>query len=208
MNPNNVNIKSNTLLSLLFILNIICCRYLYYPPITVIHLWSAILFRFIMKRCQGRLDFGGNCVTTDEKWTYTFLYIHCVLSHSGRVWKMNSLSPEVALSRISPELRPLLCSVVRNGRIGLDSSSCLRITDLKSGWVFCKLNKSITFGKQCVCKFSKLQIWLISWTEIDNFLIKILSQILNQNSRKQRGLFRINQWVYYRSLLLLISKLL
>ncbi|XP_016391055.1 BRCA1-A complex subunit BRE-like isoform X2 [Sinocyclocheilus rhinocerous] len=52
---------------------------------------------------------------------------------SGRVWKMNSLSPEVALSRISPELRPLLCSVVRNGRVGLDSSSCLRITDLKSG---------------------------------------------------------------------------
>uniref|UniRef100_A0A671PHI4 BRISC and BRCA1-A complex member 2 n=1 Tax=Sinocyclocheilus anshuiensis TaxID=1608454 RepID=A0A671PHI4_9TELE len=46
---------------------------------------------------------------------------------------MNSLSPEVALSRISPELRPLLCSVVRNGRVGLDSSSCLRITDLKSG---------------------------------------------------------------------------
>uniref|UniRef100_A0A672TD01 BRISC and BRCA1-A complex member 2 n=1 Tax=Sinocyclocheilus grahami TaxID=75366 RepID=A0A672TD01_SINGR len=46
---------------------------------------------------------------------------------------MNSLSPEVALSRISPELRPLLCSVVRDGRVGLDSSSCLRITDLKSG---------------------------------------------------------------------------
>uniref|UniRef100_A0A9J8BRW2 BRISC and BRCA1-A complex member 2 n=1 Tax=Cyprinus carpio carpio TaxID=630221 RepID=A0A9J8BRW2_CYPCA len=46
---------------------------------------------------------------------------------------MNSLSPEVTLSRISPELRPLLCSVVRNGRVGLDSSSCLRITDLKSG---------------------------------------------------------------------------
>ncbi|KAL1258028.1 hypothetical protein QQF64_011272, partial [Cirrhinus molitorella] len=51
----------------------------------------------------------------------------------ARVWKMNSLSPEVALSRISPELRPLLCSVVRNGQVGLDSSSCLRITDLKSG---------------------------------------------------------------------------
>ncbi|ROL41537.1 BRISC and BRCA1-A complex member 2 [Anabarilius grahami] len=46
---------------------------------------------------------------------------------------MNSLSPEVALSRISPELRPLLCTVVRNGRVGLDSSNCLRITDLKSG---------------------------------------------------------------------------
>uniref|UniRef100_A0AAR2JG10 BRISC and BRCA1-A complex member 2 n=1 Tax=Pygocentrus nattereri TaxID=42514 RepID=A0AAR2JG10_PYGNA len=46
---------------------------------------------------------------------------------------MNSLSPEVALSRISPELRPLLCSVVRNGRVGLDSTNCLRITDLKTG---------------------------------------------------------------------------
>ncbi|KAK1793196.1 hypothetical protein P4O66_011597 [Electrophorus voltai] len=46
---------------------------------------------------------------------------------------MNSLSPEVALSRISPELRPLLCSVVRNGQVGLDSTNCLRITDLKTG---------------------------------------------------------------------------
>ncbi|XP_048830406.1 BRISC and BRCA1-A complex member 2 isoform X1 [Brienomyrus brachyistius] len=46
---------------------------------------------------------------------------------------MNSLSPEVALNRISPELRPLLSSVVRNGRVGLDSTNCLRITDLKSG---------------------------------------------------------------------------
>ncbi|KPP77489.1 hypothetical protein Z043_103087 [Scleropages formosus] len=46
---------------------------------------------------------------------------------------MNSLSPEVALNRITPELRPLLSSVVRNGRVGLDSSSCLRITDLKTG---------------------------------------------------------------------------
>lgn len=48
-------------------------------------------------------------------------------------WKMNSLSPELALSRIAPELRPLLCTVVRNGRVGLDSTNCLRITDLKSG---------------------------------------------------------------------------
>ncbi|TSM77412.1 BRISC and BRCA1-A complex member 2 [Bagarius yarrelli] len=46
---------------------------------------------------------------------------------------MNSLSPELALSRISPDLRPLLCTVVRNGRVGLDSTNCLRITDLKSG---------------------------------------------------------------------------
>ncbi|KAF5896222.1 BRISC and BRCA1-A complex member 2, partial [Clarias magur] len=46
---------------------------------------------------------------------------------------MNSLSPELALSRMSPELRPLLCTVVRNGRVGLDSTNCLRVTDLKSG---------------------------------------------------------------------------
>ncbi|XP_042181510.1 BRISC and BRCA1-A complex member 2 isoform X1 [Oncorhynchus tshawytscha] len=46
---------------------------------------------------------------------------------------MNSMSPEVALNRISPELRPLLCSVVRNGRVGLDSTNCLRVTDLKTG---------------------------------------------------------------------------
>uniref|UniRef100_A0A8D3BN67 BRISC and BRCA1-A complex member 2 n=1 Tax=Scophthalmus maximus TaxID=52904 RepID=A0A8D3BN67_SCOMX len=43
------------------------------------------------------------------------------------------MSPEVALNRIAPELRPLLCSVVRNGRVGLDSTSCLRVTDLKTG---------------------------------------------------------------------------
>uniref|UniRef100_A0A8C6P061 BRISC and BRCA1-A complex member 2 n=1 Tax=Nothobranchius furzeri TaxID=105023 RepID=A0A8C6P061_NOTFU len=46
---------------------------------------------------------------------------------------MNSVSPEVALHRISPELRPLLSSVVRNGRVGLDSTNCLRVTDLKTG---------------------------------------------------------------------------
>ncbi|XP_027857018.1 BRISC and BRCA1-A complex member 2 isoform X2 [Xiphophorus couchianus] len=46
---------------------------------------------------------------------------------------MNNMSPEVALHRISPELRPLLCSVVRNGRVGLDSTNCLRVTDLKTG---------------------------------------------------------------------------
>lgn len=46
---------------------------------------------------------------------------------------MNNMSPEVALHRITPELRPLLCSVVRNGRVGLDSTNCLRVTDLKTG---------------------------------------------------------------------------
>ncbi|XP_026210315.1 BRISC and BRCA1-A complex member 2-like [Anabas testudineus] len=46
---------------------------------------------------------------------------------------MNNMSPEVALHRISPELRPLLCSVVKNGRVGLDSTNCLRVTDLKTG---------------------------------------------------------------------------
>ncbi|XP_077436682.1 BRISC and BRCA1-A complex member 2 [Vanacampus margaritifer] len=46
---------------------------------------------------------------------------------------MNNISPEVALHRISPELRPMLCSVVRNGRVGLDSTNCLRVTDLKTG---------------------------------------------------------------------------
>uniref|UniRef100_A0A3B3ZRS0 BRISC and BRCA1-A complex member 2 n=1 Tax=Periophthalmus magnuspinnatus TaxID=409849 RepID=A0A3B3ZRS0_9GOBI len=43
------------------------------------------------------------------------------------------MSPEVALHRITPELRPLLCNVVRNGRVGLDSTNCLRVTDLKTG---------------------------------------------------------------------------
>lgn len=57
------------------------------------------------------------------------LYLHRLL----RVDKMNNMSPEVALHRISPELRPMLCSVVRDGRVGLDSTNCLRVTDLKTG---------------------------------------------------------------------------
>ncbi|XP_061551717.1 BRISC and BRCA1-A complex member 2 isoform X1 [Phycodurus eques] len=56
---------------------------------------------------------------------------------------MNNMSPEVALHRISPELRPLLCSVVRNGRVGLDSTNCLRVTDLKTGC------SSLTPGPSC-----------------------------------------------------------
>ncbi|KAM6973147.1 BRISC and BRCA1-A complex member 2 [Aplochiton taeniatus] len=56
---------------------------------------------------------------------------------------MNNVYPEVALNRISPELRPLLCSVVRNGRVGLDSTNCLRITDLKTGCT------SLTSGPCC-----------------------------------------------------------
>lgn len=62
-------------------------------------------------------------------WLKVLLYLHRLL----RVVKMNNMSPEVALHRISPELRPLLCSVVRNGRVGLDSTNCLRVTDLKTG---------------------------------------------------------------------------
>ncbi|RXM30316.1 BRCA1-A complex subunit BRE [Acipenser ruthenus] len=56
---------------------------------------------------------------------------------------MNSMSPEVTLNRISPELRPLLSTMVRNGKVGLDSTSCLRITDLKSGCT------SLTVGPCC-----------------------------------------------------------
>ncbi|XP_048452492.1 BRISC and BRCA1-A complex member 2 [Rhincodon typus] len=43
------------------------------------------------------------------------------------------MSPEVALNRISPALRPFISSVVRNGKIGLDATNNLKITDLKSG---------------------------------------------------------------------------
>uniref|UniRef100_A0AAV2JGJ4 Secreted protein n=1 Tax=Knipowitschia caucasica TaxID=637954 RepID=A0AAV2JGJ4_KNICA len=45
-----------------------------------------------------------------------------------------SLSPEAALPRVAPELRPLLSHVVRHGRVGLDSSNCLRVTDIKTGY--------------------------------------------------------------------------
>ncbi|XP_028652165.1 BRISC and BRCA1-A complex member 2 [Erpetoichthys calabaricus] len=56
---------------------------------------------------------------------------------------MNSMPPEVALNRISAELRPFISSVVRNGKVGLDATSCLRITDLKSGC------SSLTLGPCC-----------------------------------------------------------
>lgn len=47
--------------------------------------------------------------------------------------EQTKMSPEVALNRISPALSPFISSVVRNGKVGLDATSCLRITDLKSG---------------------------------------------------------------------------
>ncbi|XP_004711196.1 BRISC and BRCA1-A complex member 2 [Echinops telfairi] len=53
------------------------------------------------------------------------------------------MSPEVALNRISPLLSPFLSSVVRNGKVGLDATNCLRITDLKSGCT------SLTPGPNC-----------------------------------------------------------
>ncbi|XP_069624443.1 BRISC and BRCA1-A complex member 2 isoform X2 [Ranitomeya imitator] len=53
------------------------------------------------------------------------------------------MSPEVTLNRIAPALSPFISSVVRNGRVGLDSTSCLRITDLKSGCT------SLTPGPSC-----------------------------------------------------------
>ncbi|TNN47653.1 BRCA1-A complex subunit BRE [Liparis tanakae] len=62
---------------------------------------------------------------------------------SSPVDNMNNMSPEVTLHRISPELRPLLSSVVRNGRVGLDSTNCLRVTDLKTGCT------SLTAGPCC-----------------------------------------------------------
>ncbi|XP_025068133.1 BRISC and BRCA1-A complex member 2 isoform X2 [Alligator sinensis] len=53
------------------------------------------------------------------------------------------MSPEVALNRISPALSPFVSSVVRNGKVGLDATNCLRITDLKSGCT------SLTPGPSC-----------------------------------------------------------
>lgn len=67
-----------------------------------------------------------------KKYVYLIKIVY-VVCRPTRVDTMNNMSPEVALHRISPELRPLLCSVVRNGRVGLDSTNCLRVTDLKTG---------------------------------------------------------------------------
>ncbi|XP_029420664.1 BRISC and BRCA1-A complex member 2-like [Nannospalax galili] len=55
-----------------------------------------------------------------------------VSSDGGSQTKLK-MSPEVALNRISPVLSPSISSVVRNGKVGLDATNCLRITDLKSG---------------------------------------------------------------------------
>ncbi|XP_064412653.1 BRISC and BRCA1-A complex member 2 isoform X2 [Latimeria chalumnae] len=43
------------------------------------------------------------------------------------------MSPEVALNKIAPALSSFITSVIRNGKVGLDATNCLRITDLKSG---------------------------------------------------------------------------
>lgn len=56
------------------------------------------------------------------------------------------MSPEVTLNRIAPALSPFISSVVRNGKVGLDSTSCLRITDLKSGYVSADLSGQIQCG--------------------------------------------------------------
>ncbi|KAF7254396.1 BRISC and BRCA1-A complex member 2, partial [Varanus komodoensis] len=53
------------------------------------------------------------------------------------------MSPEIALNRVSPSLSPLISNVVRNGKVGLDATNCLRITDLKSGCT------SLTLGPSC-----------------------------------------------------------
>ncbi|XP_069464827.1 BRISC and BRCA1-A complex member 2 isoform X3 [Ambystoma mexicanum] len=53
------------------------------------------------------------------------------------------MSPEVTLNRISPALSPFISNVVRYGKVGLDSTNCLRITDLKSGCT------SLTPGPSC-----------------------------------------------------------
>lgn len=58
---------------------------------------------------------------------------HPCAAQDRREEEQTKMSPEVALNRISPALSPFISSVVRNGKVGLDATSCLRITDLKSG---------------------------------------------------------------------------
>lgn len=70
-----------------------------------LHQISRIFLNFIFFLCSSRQKEGG----------------------------FTKMSPEVALNRISPALSPFISSVVRNGKVGLDATNCLRITDLKSG---------------------------------------------------------------------------
>ena len=58
---------------------------------------------------------------------------HPCAAQDQRKEERSKMSPEVALNRISPALSPFISSVVRNGKVGLDATNCLRITDLKSG---------------------------------------------------------------------------
>ncbi|XP_064365616.1 BRISC and BRCA1-A complex member 2 isoform X2 [Dromaius novaehollandiae] len=64
-------------------------------------------------------------------------------AQDNRKEERTKMSPEVALNRISPALSPFISSVVRNGKVGLDATNCLRITDLKSGCT------SLTPGPSC-----------------------------------------------------------
>lgn len=103
--------------------------------------WNSDAWNWPLSSCTVTRDLKGNLspllliVINSAFWVFV-LYPKvslCLHRHLG-VNTMNNMSPEVALHRISPELRPLLCSVVRNGRVGLDSTNCMRVTDLKTGW--------------------------------------------------------------------------
>lgn len=107
----------------------------------------------------------------------TYLSVTVSLYRQLRVNTMNNMSPEVALHRISPELRPLLCSVVRNGRVGLDSTNCLRVTDLKTGWA-AVLGPLALYVKQCSSSLLRSTDpdrsgWTYS-TKLDDFTIYVL----------------------------------
>lgn len=64
---------------------------------------------------------------------FFFFFCHLCAVQGKRKEEYTKMSPEVALNRISPALSPFISSVVRNGKVGLDATNCLRITDLKSG---------------------------------------------------------------------------
>ncbi|KAK2535690.1 Bre [Columba guinea] len=87
------------------------------------------------ERRRARRAVGRERVAGTGAWPRPLLRgcVPAAVVQGKRKEEYTKMSPEVALNRISPALSPFISSVVRNGKVGLDATNCLRITDLKSG---------------------------------------------------------------------------
>ncbi|KAG7267739.1 hypothetical protein CRUP_026087 [Coryphaenoides rupestris] len=90
---------------------------------------------------------------------------------------MSSLSPEVALHRVSPELRPLLCAVVRNGR-----SLISRRGDIIFNARYPELPPDFIFGEDAefIPEPSELP-HLVQWDAADpECLLRLVKELIQQ----------------------------